>query len=214
MGHDSDTIISYDVAWYVSVPPPFCFVAAYFNGVSSQTVPQVLSQLELNHIADHFAQLPRAQRARTNHFYSLRGGKSTLFIKYGDKDIIAEADTQSFFYALSKEDPTAPGIPPALNAFRAKGYYFLVTEKINNPTLEECSLIPEEDAVRQIPSNGFSSSCLRFLLPFMVGFRPRRAVSGTRFSRGTELRSPSSTLTRSTRTSIRYEFIPWQLQRH
>ena len=63
---------------------------------------------------------------------------------------MAEADTQSFFYALSKRDPSAPGVPAVLNAFHAEGHYFLVTEKIYKPSLAECSVIQEGGAVKLV----------------------------------------------------------------
>ena len=115
-----------------------------------------------------------------------------MFVKYGGtEDIMAEADTQSFFYALSKRDPSAPGVPAVLNAFRAEGYYFLVTEKIDKPSLAECSVIQEEavklvaDAAGQMPSvpasvfSRIPTTKARVWHPFFKEYQPPISFAST-----------------------------------
>jgi hypothetical protein len=77
-----------------------------------------LPQPELDEIVKYFESLPPAQRNNINHFDFDLQGKPTLFVKYGNNGLLDEASTQSFFYALSKEDSLAPRIPAVYNAFR------------------------------------------------------------------------------------------------
>lgn len=75
-----------------------------------------------------------------------------MFVKHGDKDLLAEASTQSFFHALAREDISAPGIPAVYNAFRGNGYYFIVMEKVDLPTLGACNSIRDDYAVQRVAS--------------------------------------------------------------
>ncbi|KAI5990900.1 hypothetical protein EDD15DRAFT_2169707, partial [Pisolithus albus] len=108
--------------------------------------PQELTQTERDRIFDHFQSL--YERAFTNHFDIDLEGKPTLFVKYGC-DVLAEASTQSFFYALAQKDESAPGIPKVYDAFCEKGWCFFVMEKIELPTLSTCE-ISEDDAVQSV----------------------------------------------------------------
>jgi hypothetical protein len=75
----------------------------------------------------------------TNHFdFELPTGKRA-FVKYGDDDdILAEAETQAFFYDLAKGDSSAPCIPEVYEAFRGTdGRHFLVMEYVAVPTVKE-----------------------------------------------------------------------------
>jgi hypothetical protein len=108
----------------------------------------VLSQTECSKIAQYFFDLPLSPRRETNHFDIELPERPSLFVKYGGSDLLAEASTQSFFHALAQKDISAPGIPAVYNAFRNKGYYFLVMEKIELPPLEAC----DDYAVQRIAS--------------------------------------------------------------
>lgn len=90
---------------------------------------------ELDDIVKYFNSLPLAQTNQTNHFDFERPGKPTLFVKYGDDDLLDEASTQSFFHALAQRDSSArtPCILAVYNAFCGEGYYFIIMEKINMP---------------------------------------------------------------------------------
>jgi len=102
------------------------------------TVPDVLCQTECSEIAQYFFKLPKSARIKTNHFEIELPKRPSLFVKYGDSDLLAEACTQSFFHALAQKNTSAPGIPAVYNAFRSDGYYFLVMEKVDLPLLEAC----------------------------------------------------------------------------
>jgi hypothetical protein len=112
----------------------------------------MLSQPELDEIVKYFMSLPRVQTIKTNHFDFDRPGKPTLFVKYGVKDLLDEASTQSFFYDLAQKDSSAPRIPAVYNAFRGEGIYFIVMEKIDLPSLEACNSISEDYAVQHVAS--------------------------------------------------------------
>ena len=112
----------------------------------------MLSQPELDAIVKHHKDMPPAQRNRTNHFDFDLPGKPTLFVKYGDSDLLNEASTQSFFYDLAQKDSSAPRIPAVYSAFCGRGYYFIVMEKINLPTLSDCDSILEDDAIERVAS--------------------------------------------------------------
>jgi len=113
-------------------------------------VPDVLSRLECSQIAQYFCNLPLPERVKTNHFNFNLPDRPPLFVKYGDGDLLAEANTQTFFYALAERDGLAPGIPAVYNTFCENGYYFLVMERVDLPTLEACNSIPKEDAVKSV----------------------------------------------------------------
>src|ERR1700742_1972592 len=93
-------------------------LAAVFNDISLQTVPEVLSQPERDQIVQYFLDLPSSQSSESNHFNFNLPGRPALFVKYGDEDLLAEASTQYFFHALAREDRSAPGIPAVYNVFR------------------------------------------------------------------------------------------------
>jgi len=113
-------------------------------------VPEVLSQPERDQIVQYFLNLPLQRNMR--HFDFNLPDRPTLFVKIGNKDLLAEASTQSFFHALSRDDRSAPGIPAVYNAFGSNGYYFLVMEKVNLPTLAACDSIPDDHAVQLVAS--------------------------------------------------------------
>lgn len=110
----------------------------------------MLSQSECSLIAQYFLDLPRSERAKINHFNFNLPERPPLFVKYGGRDLLAEAGTQTFFHALSQRDTSAPGIPAVYNAFRENGYYFLVMEKVDLPTLGACNSIPNEYTVKSV----------------------------------------------------------------
>lgn len=112
----------------------------------------MLSQPERDQIVQYFFGLPSSQRNKTNHFDFNLPGRPALFVKHGDKDLLAEASTQSFFHALAREDISAPGIPAVYNAFRGNGYYFIVMEKVDLPTLGACNSIRDDYAVQRVAS--------------------------------------------------------------
>jgi len=133
--------------------PPFFFRVSFFlpavsDGVSLQTVPKELTQSERKDIVEYFKNIPRDERGNTNHFDIDLEGKPTLFVKCGD-DVLAEASTQSFFYALAQKDELAPGIPKVYDAFCEEGYCFSVMEKIEMPTLSTCDILGD-DAVQSV----------------------------------------------------------------
>ncbi|KAF8578817.1 hypothetical protein K439DRAFT_1361046, partial [Ramaria rubella] len=112
-------------------------------------VPEVLSQPELDQIVQYFLDLP--QKCKTIDIKL--PDRPALFVKYGNKDLLAEATlTQSFFHALARKDPSAPGIPAIYNAFCGNGYYFIVMEKVDLPTLEDCNFIPDDYAIQHVAS--------------------------------------------------------------
>lgn len=145
-------LVIIDFAFHPSSPPFLFFLPpplyAVSNDISLQIVPDLLSQPERDEIVNFFKSLSSAQTRNTNHFDINFPGKPTLFVKYGDNDLLDEASTQSFFCALSKKDPSAPRIPAVYNAFCGEGYYFLVMEKIDLPTLKSCDFIPDDHATQ------------------------------------------------------------------
>ena len=110
----------------------------------------MLSQPERDQIVQYFYDLPLPQRSKTNHFNFNLPEWPALFVKYGDNDLLAEASTQYFFHALAQEDKSAPGIPAVYSAFRGNGYYFIVMEKIDLPTLGACNSIRDDYAVQRV----------------------------------------------------------------
>ena len=124
----------------------FFFLSAASDYISPQTVPKELTQPERDHIVKYFKNIPRSERKDINHFDIDLPGKPTLFVKFGG-DVLAEASTQAFFYALSQKDKSAPGIPKVYDAFREEGYSFFAMEKIKIPALSTCD-ISKDDAVQ------------------------------------------------------------------
>ena len=61
------------------------------------------------------------QKGETNNFEIVLQGELSLFVKYGDDDLLDEASTQSFFYALAQKDSSAPRTPAVYSAFQIKG---------------------------------------------------------------------------------------------
>ncbi|KAM6491146.1 hypothetical protein JOM56_013385 [Amanita muscaria] len=112
----------------------------------------MLSQPEHDQIVQYFFDLPLLQRSKTNHFNFNLPEWPALFVKYGDKDLLAEASTQCFFHALAREDKSAPGIPAIYSTFHGNGYYFIVMEKIDLPTLGACNSIRDDYAVQRVAS--------------------------------------------------------------
>jgi hypothetical protein len=131
----------------------------------------VLSQPECSLIAQYFLDLPLSERANTNHFNFNLPERPPLFVKYGDRDLLAEASTQTFFHALAQRDTSAPGIPTVYNAFRENGYYFLVMEKVDLPTLGACNSVPTEYTVK----------CAAFAVEWLLAQMP--AVPASLFGR-------------------------------
>jgi hypothetical protein len=108
---------------------------------------QVLSGPECSQIAQY-----RPERAKTNlnHFNFNLPDRPPLFVKYGDRDLLAEANTQIFFHALAQRDRSAPGIPAVYNVFYQNGYHFIVMERVDLPTLDAGNSIPSEDTVKSV----------------------------------------------------------------
>ncbi|KAF8331148.1 hypothetical protein F5887DRAFT_922864 [Amanita rubescens] len=116
----------------------------------------MLSQPERDQIVQYFFDLPLLQRSKTNHFNFNLPEWPALFVKYGDKDLLAEASTQYYFHALAQEVNSAPGIPAVYSAFRGgNGYYFIVMEKIDLPTLGACNSIRDDYAMPAVPGSLF-----------------------------------------------------------
>lgn len=112
-------------------------------------MPHELTTLEREAIAAHIRSLLDAKAApedmRTFEFNL--PGRPPLFVKQAH-DILLEASTQHFFYLLSIEDESAPRIPRVFDAFLSTDHWsFMVTEKIDAPTLSECKDISDEEAV-------------------------------------------------------------------
>jgi hypothetical protein len=135
--------------------PPFFSLyplAAVSDDISLWTVPELLSQPERDQIVQCFFSISLSQRSTTNHFDVDLPGWPPFFIKYGDEDLLAEGSTQSFFRALAQEDSSAPGIPAVYDAFSARGIYFIVMEKVDLPTLEDCDSIQDDYAIQRVAS--------------------------------------------------------------
>ena len=130
-------------------------------------MPELLSQLERDSIVKCFEALLRTRAIKTNHFDITLPDRPTMFVKYGNSDILAEASTQSFFYALAQGDSKAPGIPRVYGAFRGAGRYFLVMEKIDKPTLAACDSIEDAYAVELVA----------FAVGWLLGQMPRIPAS-------------------------------------
>lgn len=117
---------------------------------SSLIVPDLLTEPQRKAIFTHFNSISRVERSKTNHFdFAL--GEHSLFVKYGDNDLLDEASTQSFFYALAQKDSSAPRIPAVYSAFREGGRYFLVMERVALPTVATCA-ISDIEAVQGVAS--------------------------------------------------------------
>ncbi|GJJ09761.1 hypothetical protein Clacol_003985 [Clathrus columnatus] len=113
------------------------------------TIPNELTQTERERIVEYFKNMSGYERCHTNHFDINLEGRPTFFVKYG-LDVMAEASTQSFFYALAQKDESAPQIPRVYDAFQ-DGYGFFVMEKIELPILSTCE-ISEDDAIKSVAS--------------------------------------------------------------
>jgi hypothetical protein len=131
---------------------PLFTPALLSNVVFLYTVPEILSQNERDQIVRYFLDIPLSQRVKANHFNFGLAGWPPVFVKYGDSDLLAEASTQSFFHALSRGDRSTPGIPAVYNAFCGNGYYFIVMEKVDLPTLKGCDSIQDDYAVQRVAS--------------------------------------------------------------
>lgn len=112
----------------------------------------MLSQSERDQIVQYFLDLPLSEKCNTNHFNFNLPERPALFVKYGDKDLLAEASTQSFFHALAQKDRSAPGIPAVYSAFRGNSIYSIVMEKVDLPTLEACNSVRDDYAVQRVAS--------------------------------------------------------------
>jgi hypothetical protein len=122
--------------------PFFVFLFSYpeFTTLNSlQTVPKELTLSERNSIVSHFKDLSEAEEGlETRAFDFHLPGKPPLFIKQGD-DVLNEASTQYFFYALAQGNTSAPLIPKVFDAFFQEGDFFFVMEKIETPTVRTCN---------------------------------------------------------------------------
>ena len=134
-----------------------CFLSAISDDSSPQTTPHNLIKCEREAIVAHFKALPEAAQTKSRIFELCLSGRPPFLIKHGN-DVLAEADTQYFFYCLSRDDPLAPLIPCVFDAFlSAEGLCFLVMQKIEAPTLK-ASGITREEAV------GHAASAVKWLL--------------------------------------------------
>ncbi|KAF8958880.1 hypothetical protein BDZ97DRAFT_1433973 [Flammula alnicola] len=98
-------------------------------------------------VLDYFKKLSGVDE--TNNFDLYLPNVGRAFVKYGDDDILVEAETQAFFYRLAQGDSSAPRIPQVYGAFHGtRGRYFLVMEYVVAPTLEEWA--PTEALKRKI----------------------------------------------------------------
>ncbi|GJJ09726.1 hypothetical protein Clacol_003950 [Clathrus columnatus] len=127
------------------------------------TIPNELTQTERDRIVEYFNDIVKKDDFYTNHFDIDLEGRPTFFVKYGldeneyGLDVLVEASTQSFFYALAQNDKSAPRIPKVYDAFQQDKRRFFVMEKIELPTLSSCE-ISEGDAVKS------AASALKWLL--------------------------------------------------
>ena len=136
---------------------PFMFRTLFFLFIVSdnisllQTVPKELDESERSLIVRHLKDRWKAEEYDPFFFFHLQG-KPPLFIKSGGYDVLAEAGTQHFFYILALNDPSAPRIPKVFDAFCLERKYFLVMEKIDWPTVEECIILEKDAAVERVAS--------------------------------------------------------------
>ncbi len=82
----------------------------------------MLSQPERDQIVQYFFGLSLFQKSNINYFSFDLPEWPALFVKYGDRDLMAEATTQHFFHTLAQKDRSAPGIPAVYSAFRENGH--------------------------------------------------------------------------------------------
>jgi hypothetical protein len=112
-------------------------------------VPHELSQDERDAIVAYVKSLGTnvdPEEIRSFEFSLER--RPPLFVK-GTDDILFEASTQHFFYLRTLVDrpaPQVPQVPQVFNAFSSRMGAFMVMEKIDALTIEECG-ISEEEAV-------------------------------------------------------------------
>jgi hypothetical protein len=104
-----------------------------------------------------------------------------LFVKYGDNDLLDEANDQL------ASPSSAPRIPAVYNTFPEQGYYFIVVEKVDMLPWRASNFFSEKYAVQYVAS-------VKWLLDQMpsiplVGFRTGRRVSGSPFFHGHRSRS-------------------------
>ena len=85
---------------YQHFPSPSLPLAVVSNDIS-QIVPKLLTELEREDIIKYFKNMSQAERDKSKHFEFVRPKKPTLFVKYGDNDLLDEASTQSFFHTLA-----------------------------------------------------------------------------------------------------------------
>ncbi|CAA7261046.1 unnamed protein product [Cyclocybe aegerita] len=119
------------------------------QAMSDLSVPHELNTDEHKAIVTHLKSLEESDCGEEGMrcFPLSLPGRPPLFIKHSYYDILAEANTQNFFYLLAKDDASAPRIPRVLDAFSSdEGDCFVVMEKIDAQTLGDCG-IPEAEAV-------------------------------------------------------------------
>ncbi|KAK7046115.1 hypothetical protein VNI00_007118 [Paramarasmius palmivorus] len=58
------------------------------------------------------------------------------FVKFDNMDILNEGDTQVFVYTAFRSSPNAPRVPKVYECFSWNGMQYLVTERINHPTVD------------------------------------------------------------------------------
>lgn len=112
----------------------------------------MLSQPERDQIVQHFFGLSLSQKSNNNNFSFDMPKWPALFVKYGGRDLMAEATTQHFFHTLAQKDKSAPGIPAVYSAFHENGIHFIVMEKINLSTLGACDSIRDDYSVQRVAS--------------------------------------------------------------
>lgn len=109
-------------------------------------MPHELSQDERDTIVAYVNSLgTREDPEKTRSFEFSLEGRPPLFVKRTD-DVLFEASTQHFFYLRTIADRSAPRVPKVFDAFSSARGAFMVMEKIDAPTIEECG-ISEEEAV-------------------------------------------------------------------
>jgi len=96
-----------------------------------------------------------------NFFVFRLPGESAYFIKYGDKGVLVEAETQIYFENLAQQNDSVPCITEVYDVFKDSGRYFSVMEYVAGPDSRGCrslgSRIPRQPL---LPFVGCSASCL------------------------------------------------------
>jgi hypothetical protein len=117
------------------------------DNIHLQSVPHELSQDERDAIVAYVKSLgTNVDPEEIRSFEFSLEGRPPLFVK-GTDDILFEASTQHFFYLRTLVDRPAPQVPRVFDAFSSRMGDFMVMEKIDSPTIEECG-ISEEEAVK------------------------------------------------------------------